>query len=515
MDLHSLPGGPTVSVAHARNCVFAADPNRDTIRPMIQQTESALLYERVAERIAGLIDRGTFRPGERVPSVRKLAETQDVSIATALQAYRVLEDRGLVEARPQSGYYVRPRLWRPPPEPETSSPSRGASRVGIGDLIMKVLRSVRDPDVIQLGAAVPSPDLIPARQLNRSLASLGRRLVRQSVAYDMPPGNEALRIQVARRAMESGCALTPDDIVTTCGGQEALMLSLRAVAKPGDTVAIESPTFYGILQAIEVLGLRALEIPTHPREGISLEALRLAVGQRRVRACLFVLNFNNPVGACMSDANKKKLVQMLAEREIPLVEDDIYGELCFEPPRPRTAKAYDRKGLVLLCSSFSKTLAPGYRVGWVTPGRFKEQIERLKFVSTIATPTLPQMAIADFLANGGYDRHLRRVRKAYADQVRRTTEAIGRFFPEGTKVTRPRGGYVLWVELPKRADSLELHRRALEEKISVAPGPIFSPKKDYRNFIRISCGMPWSERVEHALMTLGRLAAEMSREGKR
>ncbi len=482
---------------------------------MNRQTEPGFLYERVADRITLLIDRGTLRPGDRVPSVRKLSETQDVSISTALQAYRILEDRGMIEARPQSGYYVRPRLWRRPPEPEVSAPASIPTRVGTGDLIMRVLKSVRDPEMVQFGAAVPSPDLIPTRQLNRSMASIARRHPRQSTAYDMPPGNEALRIQVARRMIEAGCALGPHDLVTTCGGQEALNLCLKAVAKPGDTIAIESPTFYGILQAIEVLGLRALEIPTHPREGVNIEALRFAVEQKRVRACLFVTNYSNPLGSCMSDANKRRLVQTLAERDVPLIEDDIYGDLHFGPGRPKVAKAFDRKGLVLLCSSFSKTLAPGYRVGWIAPGRFKERVEYLKFVSNIATPSLPQMAVAEFLSNGGYDRHLRRIRKVYADQVVRTTRAISRYFPEGTRVTRPTGGHVLWVSLPGRADSLEIHRRALAEKISIAPGPIFSPKQSYRNFVRINCGILWSEKVEHALVTLGRLAGELARRNSR
>ncbi|MBI1864724.1 MAG: PLP-dependent aminotransferase family protein [Nitrospirae bacterium] len=383
---------------------------------MNRQTEPGFLYERVADRITLLIDRGTLRPGDRVPSVRKLSETQDVSISTALQAYRILEDRGMIEARPQSGYYVRPRLWRRPPEPEVSAPASIPTRVGTGDLIMRVLKSVRDPEMVQFGAAVPSP-----------------RHPRQSTAYDMPPGNEALRIQVARRMIEAGCTLGPHDLVTTCGAQEALNLCLKAVAKPGDTIAIESPTFYGILQAIEVLGLRALPIPTHPREGVNIEALRFAVEQKRVRACLFVTNYSNPLGSCTSDANKRRLVQTLAERDVPLIEDDIYGDLHFGPERPKVAKAFDRKGLVLLCSSFSKTLAPGYRVGWIAPGRFKERVEYLKFVSNIATPSLPQMAVAEFLSNGGYDRHLRRIRKVYADQVARTTRAISRYFPEGVE----------------------------------------------------------------------------------
>ncbi len=287
---------------------------------------------------------------------------------------------------------------------------------------------------------------------------------------------------------------------------EALNLCLRAVANAGDIIAIESPAFYGTLQIIESLGMRALEISTDPRDGVILGALDSAIRRQKVRACLFVTNFSNPLGSCMPDARKKELVELLARREIPLIEDDIYGDLYFSGVRPRTAKAYDKKGLVLLCSSFSKTLAPGYRVGWTSPGRFRPQVESLKFTSSMATATPPQMAIADFLQSGGYDRYLRKIRRILMTQVQQMSNAVGRYFPTGTKVTRPQGGYVLWIELPRSADALELHRRALEQKISIAPGPIFSAKQKYKNFIRLSCGLPWSERIDRAVQTLADLA---------
>ncbi|HYT58526.1 MAG TPA: PLP-dependent aminotransferase family protein, partial [Haliangiales bacterium] len=300
-----------------------------------------------------------------------------------------------------------------------------------------------------------------------------------------------------------------DEIVITCGCQEALNLCLRAVARPGDAIAIESPTYYGILQIIEALGMKACEIPTFPRDGVCLDELVKRLNCCRIKACVFSLNYSNPLGSCMPDGKKERLVKILAERDVPLIEDDLYGNLSHSPHRPKTAKAFDKHGLVLLCDSFSKTLAPGSRVGWTAPGRFKTQVEHLKFISSIGTAMLPQMAIAEFLANGGYDHHLRRLRRFYAEQVPRISQAITRYFPEGTKVTRPAGGYVLWVELPPRVNSLDLFQRALAEKISIAPGPIFSPTKKFRNFIRLSCGAPWSEAMDQALLKLGQLIARM------
>jgi DNA-binding transcriptional MocR family regulator len=469
------------------------------------------LYEEVAGRVALLVQKGTLRAGDKVPSVRKFSRQQKVSIATVLQAYRLLENQGVIEARPQSGYYVRALCLRPPAEPEMSKPAASATKVSVGDLAIQVIKATRDPSLVRLGAALPSPELLPTQQLNRAMTSLGRRFPQAGNSYDAPPGNTALRTQVARRAVEAGCIFSPDDIVTTVGCQEALNLCLRAVAKPGDTIAIESPTFYGILQIIEMLGMRALEIPTHPRDGVSLEALAYALESHPIKACLFTPNFNKPMGSCMPEANKERLVAMLAQRDIPLIEDDIYGDLGFAPQRPKTCKSFDKQGLVLLCDSFSKTLAPGYRVGWTAPGRYQAQVEHLKFVSSIATATLPQMAIADFLANGGYDHHLRKVRRLYAQKVQQMTQAITKYFPESTKVTRPAGGHVLWVELPAHINSLELYRRALAAKISIAPGPIFSAKQKYPNFIRLNCGNPWSEVIENALIKLGQIIAAMGK----
>ena len=310
----------------------------------------------------------------------------------------------------------------------------------------------------------------------------------------------------ARRAMTAGCLLSPEDIVTTQGATEAVNLCLRSVCRPGDTVAVESPTFYGFLQIIESLGLHALEIPTHPDHGLSLDALAYAMEHNRISACLLVSNFSNPLGCSMPEESKKGLVELLGAHEIPLIEDDIYGDLCFDEDRPSVAKAFDKKGLVLLCSSFSKTIAPGYRVGWVAAGRFQSQVERLKVLSNLATSTPTQLAIAEFLSNGGYDHHLRKIRRVYRRQTTAMAQAVIRYFPEGTRVTRPSGGFVLWVELPEHVDSLKLYEDALNSGITIAPGPIFSAKQKFPNFVRLNAGF-WSGRIEGAVVTLGQLAA--------
>lgn len=473
------------------------------------QNSQNLLYRQLANQLAGLIDAGTLRPGERVPSVRQMSDRQDVSIATVTQAYRLLESRGVIEARPQSGYYVRARTWTPPAEPEMYRPKPSSTRVAVNDLVVEVVQTARDPQLIRLGAALPAAELFPVHELNRAMASVARRHAIEANSFEAGPGHRPLRVQIARRALEAGCTLSPDDIIITCGATEALNLALRAVARPGDTIAIESPTFFGILQMIESLGMKACEIPTYPRHGICLDELESRLACCKIKACVFTLNFSNPLGSCMPDEKKKKLVEILARRNIPLIEDDLYGNLYFGNQRPKVAKAFDKSGLVFTCSSFTKILAPGHRVGWIVPGKFKKQVEYLKMVTTCATATLPQMAIADFLTNGAYDHHLRKIRRFYADQMERMTESITRHFPAETKVTRPSGGQVLWVQLPEQIDSLELYRRALHEKISIAPGPIFSAKRNFHNFIRLNCGQPWSQAIECALIRLGQIMATM------
>jgi DNA-binding transcriptional MocR family regulator len=481
----------------------------DTV--MMGASQKSKLYEQVADRLCDAIATGTLRPGDRLPSVRQLSNQERVSISTVLQAYVHLESLGLVETRPQSGHYVRRRERPRPAEPQVSRPATTASPVSVSALVSRVYRAAGDPRVVQLGASIPSPELLPTQRLNRELATLAREAGDLAVEYDMPPGCLELRQQIARRSLEWGCSLSPDDFITTCGASEAVYLALRVVARAGDTIAIDSPAYYGTLQAIESLGLRALEIPSHPRHGLELEALEAALDKRRVAALLTVPSFSNPLGSCMPEEHRQRLVALLARHDIPLIEDDIYGDLFFGPERPRTCKAFDTEGRVLLCGSFSKTLAPGYRVGWIAPGRYRERVELLKFAQTVATATLPQLAIASFLRSGGYDRHLRALRRRLAAQMEQMTEAIAEHFPEGTRVTRPTGGSLLWVELPSTVDALALHSRALEAGIGIAPGPIFSAQPQrYSHFIRMSYSQPWSPRIEAAVATLGSLARSLA-----
>jgi DNA-binding transcriptional MocR family regulator len=474
-----------------------------------QSNDERLLYEQVAERIAALIEGGTYPPGERIPSVRELSRQQGVSISTVLNAYLLLENRGLVEARPQSGYYVRSHPPERLPEPEISSPSPDPTQVGLRELIMMVMRDTLNPELTQLGAALPNINLMPVDKLNRLTASLARQADQKRHQYLLPPGLEELRVQIAQRVVAAGCDLSPNDFVITSGGVEAIDLCLHAVCQPGDIVAIESPMYFGTLQSLEVHRLRALEIPTHPREGISLDALRLALEHNPIRAVLTISNFNNPLGSCIPDDKKRELVELLRRYEVPLIDNDVSGELYFSDMRPLVTKAFDRMGLVMLCSSFSKDISPALRVGWAAPGRFKATVEWLKFTNSAATATLPQMVVANFLESGGYDHHLRRIRREYDRNVALMSQAVMSHFPAGTRLTRPNGGFVLWVQLPEGIDSLEVYKLALQEGITLTPGYIFSPTNQYPDFIRLNAA-DWSWPIERAIQRLGGLVAGMA-----
>jgi DNA-binding transcriptional MocR family regulator len=464
------------------------------------------LYEELAEDVASLVAAGTLAPGERLPSVRQLARERRVSIATALHAYELLEARGILETRPRSGFYVSANRSHAPAQPGTRRTAR-TTRVDVSELVFEILDAVRDRDVVPLGSAFPSPTLFPWRTLARHLGAAARRMDPWSTVESLPPGSAELRRQIARRYLRFGARVLQDEIVITNGAMEALNLSLRAVTKPGDAVAIESPSFYACLQAVEQLGLRAVEIPTDSREGVSLSALADAIRTRRVRACWFMTSFQNPLGATMPDDKKRELVRLLATHGVPLIEDDVYAELYFGERRPQPAKMFDDAGLVLHCGSFSKSLAPGYRIGWVAAGRFARDVERRKLMMSLSTSIPVQEGIAEVLRRGGYDAHLTKLRRTLAVQQVALLDALRRHWRGGYRVTRPHGGYFVWLELPAGVDSLELHRRALEHGISVAPGPIFSPRREYRNCIRLNYGHPWTPVLENAIQQLAKLAA--------
>jgi DNA-binding transcriptional MocR family regulator len=467
------------------------------------------LYIQVADGLEKMIAEEVLRIGDKLPSVRVLSDEYGISMGTAFQAYYHLEGRGLIESRPKSGYYVRFNHHRFPDLPDNLKPDESSHEVSVKEMIASIYTDIAATGVTNFALAVPDSSILPAAKLNKSVVYALRNTKNHCMDYEHTQGNVELRKQITKLAFNWGGNIKADDVIVTSGCLEAISLCLKAVTAPGDTVAVESPTYFGIYQAIESLGLKVVEISTDPVEGVDLDHLQKAIKKFSIKACVFVPNFNNPLGSCMSDENKKKLVEIITRYNIPLMEDDIYGELYFGKTRPGTCKYYDTKGLVMYCSSLSKSLSPGYRIGWVIPGKFFETVKQLKRIQNISSPTLTQAAIAHYLKHGRYEFHLKNIRKALHTQSLRYVQAIIKYFPADTKVSRPHGGFILWLELNKKVNAFKLRTEAMKHNISIVPGKIFSAGNNYSNCIRISFGKPWNDDIDYGLMILGKLIRKM------
>jgi len=467
------------------------------------------LYDQVSQYIGDLIDKGTLKPGDKAPSLRKLSKQLKVSITTVNQAYLSLETQGVLKAKPQSGFYVSAALDNTIKVPKVQPHCCAPRKVKFGEIFEDVFEMANDSKVIPFGAAKPSIDLMPTKGLLRATNRVAARFPNAALDYCFPPGHKRLREQIAIQYQNLGISVSPNEVITTSGATEALSLSLQVVAKRGDIIAIETPTYFAVLRMIERMGMMALEIETDPETGIVLESLSDALETMDIKAMLTVPNFNNPTGSLMPDEKKKEMVELLASYDVPLIEDDVYGDLYFSGDRPSIAKNYDKEGLVLSCSSFSKTLAPGYRVGWVLPGQFYNQVLEWKQATFSATASLLQMAMAEFLASGEYERHLVRLRKSFREQVEKGRFMIAKAFPEGTRISNPQGGFVLWVEMPKGVNCIDVFDMSVKQNIGITPGILFSATRKYKNYIRINCGFPWNEENEKAIESLSVIIKEL------
>lgn len=467
------------------------------------------LYEQLQDALISRIEQGYYPMGSKLPSIRALSKEREVSISTVQEAYLRLEEKGYVEVKPKSGYYVKPRTLAPD-LPEVSRPAQRPLEVSHWEQVYNLLNCKKGDGHIALGSAFPEIDMPTLKPLMKALTNNAGLTAEPFLNYSDIHGCKSLRQQIVRLAADSGCKLHPDDIIITTGCQEALVCSLRATTKPGDVVATDSPSFYGSTQAIKALGLKALEIPTHPETGISLEALEMALEQWPITAIQVTPTCNNPLGYTMPEQRRKELLRLAQQYDIPIIEDDIYGDLHFKSPRPRTIKSFDDEGRVLLCSSFSKTIAYGLRLGWVAPGQCTERVLHKKFVSSVSNPPIQQEAVATFIEKGFYERHLRKVKAQYQQGRDMLISLIKRYFPEGTRMSYPQGGYLLWVELPINVDSIKLNKRLEAKKVSIAPGVIFSASGKYRNFIRLSYAKRFDEKIIQAIKEIGQEAKQLS-----
>lgn len=475
----------------------------------VDKDSGEFLYLQVVDLISEQIDKGTLRPGDRLPSLRRLSRKLEVSIPTVRQAYLELERQGRIEARPKSGYFVHAKRLNP----LVSIKCRECKpmEVRCQTLIDRVYASIHQPGLLPLGIANPTMASPATKTLHRAMKRIMARAETRALGYAPAYGEPGLCRQIAYRYLNQGGSVDPNEVVITNGGQEALTLALKSVAQPGDVIAVESPAYYGMLELIESLDMLALEIETCPIEGVVIGSLEKALKTHRIAACMFSSAINNPLGCLSDDHYRQRLVALLESYRVPLIEDDVYGELYFEGPRPRPAQFFSRKGLVLTVGSFSKTIAPGYRIGWLLPGRYGEQARKFKRALSCSSGLLQQLTLAEFMAAHDYDRHLNRLRPILKHNAERMAACVEQHFPENTGISRPRGGGVLWLEMAGDIDSAALFDAAVKQCISIVPGDIFSASQRYNNFIRLSFGHPWSQEIEDGIATVGGLVKQQLR----
>ena len=475
------------------------------------------------QTVTDAIDAGTLRPGDRLPSLRKMSQRAGVSVPTVRQAYIELERLRRVESRPRSGFFVRQRdelpLVRPRPR-GIGSPSAYRAR----PLVQRVFDGIDQPELVPLGIANPTMARPATKSLHRTMKRLMARTSERSINYSATLGEPILRRQIALHLLDTtGVQVDPEEICITNGAQEALLLALKAVARPGDVIAVESPTYHGMLELIDSLDMLALEVETCPEEGLVIGSLESALKGHRVAACMVSTTLSNPLGVSMPEVDRQRLIDLLGRHDVALIEDDVYGELRFDgvrptpchllERRPRRARSQHSNTLRgVLCGSFSKTIAPGFRIGWAITSQHRDEIARLKRSYSCTSGMLSQLTLADTIASGDYLRHLTALRTVLQQNCERSRALVARHFPSGTRVSRPHGGSVLWIHLPGRLRSEQLFEEAIDGGISIAPGAIFSPSNRFPHHIRLSFGHPWSTEIEGAIEWLGRRVAAQARQ---
>lgn len=460
------------------------------------------VYLRIADDIGVQILNGSLKRGDKLSSIRVVSAERGVSISTVIKAFVELEKRGMVLSRPKSGFVVN-YVQKLPDTPSVTVPGRRMNPDDIEEIIETVYKERKSCKVLFSGGTLPK-EMLPVARLNKSMTAAMRDLEDSGTGYDLK-GNHRLKELIAGRSVLWGGRIRPSEVITTAGCMEAIAFSMIALCQRGDTIVVESPLYYGILQLAANLGLKVIELPTHPLYGVEIDALKKTVSTQKISLCILVTNFNNPYGCCMPDEHKKEVVKLLEKYGVPLLEDDEYGELHFEDKRPVNCKTFDESGNVIWCGSFSKTLAPGYRVGWLSAGKYSEKIARIKSYHSISGNTLAQEAITHFIEHNRYDHHLRQLRRTLYNNSLQYIRCVSDYFPDNIKVSQPKGGFVMWVEMEKQHNAIDLYQKALRHKISIAPGRMYTLQNQYNNCFRLSYGMVWNDELEEALKTLGHL----------
>lgn len=460
-------------------------------------------YQELVDVLKRQIQSGIWSPGDKLPSLRKQCEHTGNSLMTVLHAYQLLESQGWIVSHARSGYRVAPRVKEPGVR-QTSMAVSSTEHVDINEIIFEVLQASKNPQLVNFGFAYPSPDLYPRYHVTRALSAAARNMPLSSAFNNLPPGNEQLRSIIAKRYAAKGIEISPDEVVITAGALEALNLSLQACTRPGDWVVVESPTFYGALQSLQRLGLKALSVRTDPTTGIDIDSLERALQTHDVKACWLMSNHQNPLGFTLTDNKKKEIVDILKRYKVVLIEDDVYSEL-YEGTEPVSSmKMYDDTGNTMLCSSFSKSLIAGLRIGWIVAGKRALEIQKLQLMSTLATSAPIQMTLVHYLTSRNYELHLKQLRKKLAERKKKMTDLLELLLPSDVNIVSQSGGYFVWIEMPKHVDSMQIYRHVLQDNVSITPGKMFSPTEQYNHCIRLNASFELDKHHIRALEVLSK-----------
>ncbi|MFY8274534.1 PLP-dependent aminotransferase family protein [Pseudoalteromonas sp. SSDWG2] len=475
---------------------------------IVNKQRATYLYQQVIDLIKDMQLHGTLSAGEKLPSLRNMAQKLSVSIPTVQQAYQELERQGVISAREKSGFYLN-ALDKACSQPRRTSVTKSPVEVNKQALIEQVFEGLHRPGVVPLGIANPVAASPTDKVLSRTMRKVMNLAGHKAINYGPSDGFGALKKQIINRYLDCALGVNSDELIITNGAQEALHIAIRCVTSPGDIVAIESPCYFGIVEMLESLGVKVIEIPLCPQEGMCVEDLERAFAQHDIKACIVSTAISNPLGSRMNDERRQQLVRVIESHGAVLIEDDVYGELAYENHDLKPAQYYSSTGNVITCSSFSKTAAPSYRIGWLIASKYAPKARRLKRAMSCSSSLMNQWTLSEFLNSGDYDKNLKVLRQRLALNKERMRALVQKHFPEGTRMTNPQGGCVLWLQLPTQFDVVELFHVALDNGISITPGAIFSATDKYRQCMRLSFGLVWSDEVEKAVARLGALCQQV------
>jgi DNA-binding transcriptional MocR family regulator len=459
-------------------------------------------YRIIARQIIDSIESGALGTGDKLPSLRAACQRWRVSLITIKGAYRLLEQGGYIDARPQSGYYVLAREVQDPPSAYTVRAKASYPNDELR-IITQIIGARTSDGIRALGAAIPGEELLPLKSLRLYASRIARRSDEPLSAYGDSSGSARLREEIARYYRSLGARVLPGDIVVHNGALNAITTTLRAITRPGDSIVLESPTYYLFMHAAAALNLRVVSVPHIPGSGIDLKALGGVLRSHPIKAIVVIPNFHNPAGSLMSLAAKEELLGLAARHKIHIIEDDVYGDLGFTGERPAPLLALDRSEQVIHCSSVSKILGPGLRVGWSISRALRSEIQQARFLQSIACPTLTQEVVAEFFSNEGLKRHRRLMGTKLAAQAEIYRAALRKYLPAGTRITQPEGGFLFWVELPKGCDTTALFHSLAHKHTGLTPGIIFGNQPEARRFFRLSFGASFSPQVDQSIARIG------------